>query len=189
MKKTKIFLMIIVLALISGFGFSAKASGNYNNINGLGLTINVVTAKSGNESIKVGSPIFKKNFIENMTFNRMELGKVEQEDFSSRSISNLININFDDFSSRSNFLIKDYYSLSEIKTGFSGLKTSITQTYNNDYYYLYTYLFKQYSLSLPNYNNYSYYFNNLNDDYLSALLELKNGVMSYEDFFLFMVLT
>lgn len=157
------------------------------NKDGLGYTINAVTAKYLDlTEIKTGSPVLNETFREAMLNSaiRTSVNSSETYSNSSNSFTNIKASATADLGYSQGATMCDNILDASFKMGFS-LEGGLT--YKNTlshYFYNLRFEFVDYTYNLPEYSsNIEYYRQNLHPNFKKALQDVAAGRMKYSDFF------
>ena len=178
MKKILIcVLLILSLTYVGAFVIlgSETATVSYDETSGIGYSINVITSNSPSD-VNLGSPILDYDYLNEINLLKM-----------SNSYSHNSENFFGDIESMYGFVTNEYSSMINaygVASGFFGAielsfngstQTHFSNSYNQ-FYAAKKYVSGEYSLALPNYSSFLYYYeNNINEGYYDALYDLYHS--------------
>ena len=170
------------------FNFNLDTS-DFSSISktGLGTGIDSITADGVQRSeLKSGAPIFNQSWLNNITNNAIVEDGASSQSYSISGTSiEEIKMSLD---SQYSFGVSATYG-KKLFTGTltSGFTASGALNYNNylsHYFYNIHYYYDAYTCSLPNYSsNITEYKSNLHSDYVQAVSNLFNGIITSSQFF------
>lgn len=187
------FALITSTAIMLGFGIksvsasAATAASEGVERSGLGLSVNAITTDYLDlTELKDGSPIFNTSWITSQVNNAnyISVGSTITNTFNKSEFMDVA----EDFAVKLNFNQSVSFNaelfLGALSNTFKVQASAFNKDYVSQYYYLFQNRIERYTLGLPNYSSdLSSYKANLNSTYLTALQNLFNGQMTYDDFF------
>ena len=156
--------------------------GTYEEITGIGKGIDVVSAKTIANSIKVGSSVFDESQIDDVTLIQLNLFGNNGGNNSSREIEDITSSSSTTFSMGMGIEASYEGFTAGISAGFESGNSTSFSSYTNQYYFYQYQNIEKYSLSLPNYDDIDYYTDMLSDSFNSDVDNLEKGIMSCEHF-------
>lgn len=177
-------LLICIVSL-----FSERILVGAKEIDGLGHSINAITEDYLDCEYKVGSPVLKAEYLEDLK-NRGEIlednsiYRFQTEYNSSNSIGDFVK----EYSKSDSFYSSLSSEYADIGASFAAkMISSNSETfkkYINKYYYGHHSCMEIRSRALPNYaTDLSEYIENLDKNYITSLNRLNKGMLKYSDFF------
>lgn len=166
---------------ICAFNYKKIESGGVFLQNGIGYTVDVVSAKNYND-YKLGVSVLDTNKLNAASFNKSFNNNNYVKSISSYSITELINKSSltTELTISNNIKIKGMFCNLE-----TGLKTGNNFEYSNylgKYYYVLDHYFEEYTLSLKDYSIDNKYIDCLSKEYILALDDLYNKQTEAEFF-------